>query len=82
MLSFFMPVGADMKMVDFRCANCGRLLAKTNGDTEVKCPRCGAVNKYIMASGKVEYTPKTARRTASDEHASHRSTSSGATFND
>jgi len=61
-----------MKIAEFRCANCGRLLAKTNGDTEIKCPRCGAINRYIAVSGKVEYIPK----------AQHRVTSSGATFTD
>jgi len=61
-----------MKIAEFRCADCGRLLAKTNGDTEIKCPRCGAINRYIVASGKVECIPKT----------QHRTTSSGASFTD
>jgi phage FluMu protein Com len=32
---------------DYRCS-CGRLLAKASGplDVEIKCPRCGALNRF------------------------------------
>ena len=57
--------------IEFRCASCGKLLAKTNGDTDIKCPRCGAMNMYDAVTGKVKYTPKTLK---------DRSQSSGVTF--
>ena len=44
--------------IEFRCACCGKLLAKTNGDTDIKCPRCGSMNYFNAASGDVKYTPK------------------------
>ena len=35
-------------MSDFRCNNCGRLLAKVHGPAkvEIKCPRCKELNLY------------------------------------
>src|SRR5690625_3825659 len=33
------------KMNEVRCHKCNRLLGKTNGDYEIKCPRCGTLNK-------------------------------------
>jgi LSD1 subclass zinc finger protein len=35
-------------MVDFRCEQCNRLLAKIEGSArvEIKCPRCKAMNVY------------------------------------
>ena len=53
-----------MEKKEFRCANCGRLLAKVNGDAEIKCPRCRSMNKYH--DGKVDCIPsKTERGTSS-----------------
>ena len=60
-----------MDKVDFRCSNCGRLLARTNGDTEKKCPRCGAINLLTVSTGTIKCVPKEQRRV----------TSSGMTFN-
>jgi LSD1 subclass zinc finger protein len=50
-----------MKEIDFRCANCARLLAKTSGDTEIKCPRCGAINRYSAETGQIKCIPKDRR---------------------
>lgn len=36
-------------LVDFRCKNCGRLLAKEHiitGKFEIKCNRCGTFNTF------------------------------------
>lgn len=60
-----------MNKVDFRCACCQRLLAKVAGDTEIKCPRCGAINKYNAETGQVHCIPKDKQQ---------RVTSSGMTF--
>ncbi|MFC1571057.1 Com family DNA-binding transcriptional regulator [Candidatus Margulisiibacteriota bacterium] len=37
-------------MKDFRCKQCNRLLAKIEGNTkvEIKCPRCKAMNLYMV----------------------------------
>lgn len=59
------------EVIDFRCANCGRLLAKTDGNTEIKCPRCGAINTYCAADNTIKCSPK---------DKAERSTSSGMTF--
>ena len=50
---------------DFRCGNCGRLLARTDGNTEIKCPRCGALNQYNAETGKVLSVPKEKQRVSS-----------------
>lgn len=59
-------------VIDFRCKHCGRLLAKTDGNTEIKCPRCGAINRYSASDNTIECEPK--------EKSDQRSTSSGMTF--
>lgn len=60
-----------MEKMDFRCSHCGRLLARTNGDTEIKCPRCGAINLLTASTGDIKCIPKDQQR---------RVTSSGMTF--
>ncbi|HAT51488.1 MAG: Com family DNA-binding transcriptional regulator [Nitrospirae bacterium] len=38
-----------------RCSNCGKLLAKgTANNLEIKCPRCGTVNKECHGAPKKE----------------------------
>lgn len=59
---FYREQGEQMEKVEFRCASCGRLLAKTDGNTEIKCPRCGAINKYNAETGKIEFIPRSRQR--------------------
>lgn len=33
---------------DCRCIKCNRLLGKINGQAEIKCPKCGEINKIGM----------------------------------
>lgn len=33
-----------MRLLEFRCAKCGKLLGKIDGGAEIKCPRCRALN--------------------------------------
>lgn len=33
-----------MPLLEFRCKQCGKLLAKLEGKAEIKCPRCGKIN--------------------------------------
>ena len=51
---------------DYRCS-CGRLLAKASGplDVEIKCPRCGALNRF--KTDKAPSLPNPERRRASLE---------------
>lgn len=33
-----------MRLLEFRCAKCGKLLGKIDGGAEIKCPRCRDLN--------------------------------------
>lgn len=33
-----------MELIDFRCGVCNRLLARVNGEAQIKCPRCNTLN--------------------------------------
>lgn len=35
-------------LTDKRCSNCNRLLGKFNGQAEIKCPKCGKINRIGM----------------------------------
>ena len=35
-------------LIDARCSKCNRLLGKFNGQAEIKCPKCGEINKIGM----------------------------------
>ena len=46
--------------IKFRCIGCNKLLAKSDGggDTEIKCPRCGIINRLsAFEAGKQEEKP-------------------------
>jgi len=32
-------------LIDVRCAECGRLLARIRGEYEIKCPKCKGINR-------------------------------------
>ena len=32
-------------LMDTRCSKCNRLLGKFNGQAEIKCPKCGKINR-------------------------------------
>lgn len=32
-------------LVEHRCSKCNRLLGKFNGQAEIKCPKCGKINR-------------------------------------
>ncbi|MFN7191468.1 MAG: Com family DNA-binding transcriptional regulator, partial [Rhodospirillales bacterium] len=51
---------------DYRCS-CGRLLARASGplDVEIKCPRCGALNRFKTEGPSSPSNPE--RRRASLE---------------
>ncbi|WP_347995431.1 Com family DNA-binding transcriptional regulator [uncultured Eubacterium sp.] len=33
------------KLIEHRCSKCNRLLGKFNGQAEIKCPKCGRINR-------------------------------------
>lgn len=33
------------QLVEHRCSKCNRLLGKFNGQAEIKCPKCGKINR-------------------------------------
>jgi len=33
-----------MRLLEFRCAKCGKLLGRIYGGAEIKCPRCRDLN--------------------------------------
>lgn len=35
-------------LIDARCSKCNRLLGKFNGQAEIKCPKCGKINRIGM----------------------------------
>lgn len=38
-------IAKDDNLYEIHCAGCGRLLGKVRGEAELKCHRCGSVNK-------------------------------------
>lgn len=38
----------DDGLHEYRCSTCGRLLARLNGKAEIKCSKCGTINKIEM----------------------------------
>ena len=35
----------NTELVEHRCQHCNRLLGKFNGQAEIKCPKCGKINR-------------------------------------
>lgn len=33
------------RLIEKRCQQCNRLLGKFNGQAEIKCPKCGKINR-------------------------------------
>ncbi|WP_066719922.1 Com family DNA-binding transcriptional regulator [Clostridium sp. Marseille-P299] len=44
-------------MIDFRCKKCDRKLAETDGNTSIKCPRCGNINVLNIKTKEIKTTP-------------------------
>lgn len=39
---------------DCRCIKCNRLLGKFNGQAEIKCPKCGKINRIGVKRWKAD----------------------------
>lgn len=40
-----------VKLHEHRCSKCNRLLGKFNGQAEIKCPKCGKINRIGVKRG-------------------------------
>lgn len=40
-----------VKLSEHRCRKCKRLLGKFNGQAEIKCPKCGEINRIVVNLG-------------------------------
>lgn len=40
-----------VKLSEHRCSKCNRLLGKFNGQAEIKCPKCGEINRIVVNLG-------------------------------
>lgn len=38
-------------LVEHRCQHCNRLLGKFSGQAEIKCPKCGEINRIGVNRG-------------------------------
>lgn len=41
----------NVKLSEHRCSRCNRLLGKFNGQAEIKCPKCGKINRIGVNRG-------------------------------
>lgn len=57
--------------IEFRCKGCDKLLAVTDGNTNIVCPRCSGMNKLNIETKKVTFISRSMR---------NRTTSSGVSF--
>lgn len=48
-----------MKKIELRCGKCRKLLGRVAGSAEIKCSRCGTLNKYDAETNEIELVPKT-----------------------
>ena len=51
----------NAEKMEFRCKGCAKLLAVTDGNTNIVCPRCGGMNKLNIESKKVTYISREMR---------------------
>lgn len=61
----------SVEKIDFRCKGCDKLLAVTDGNTNIVCPRCSGMNKLNIETGKIKFIPRNMR---------NRTTASGVNF--
>lgn len=47
-----------MKKIELRCGQCRKLLGRVAGSAEIKCSRCGTLNKYDAEKNEIELIPK------------------------
>lgn len=61
----------EKNKMEFRCKGCGKLLAKTDGNSDIVCSRCGGMNKLKIKTGSITFISRKMR---------NRTTSSGMRF--
>lgn len=50
-----------MKKIELRCGKCRKLLGRVAGSAEIKCSRCGTLNKYDAETQQIELVPKSSK---------------------
>lgn len=59
------------EMDEVRCSNCRRLLARGHySNIEIKCPRCGAINRFFY-NPKATSLQSARHRASSEKEVSH-----------
>lgn len=61
----------ERKKIEFRCKGCEKLLAVTDGNSDIVCPRCGGMNKLNIETKHIVFISRKMR---------NRTTSSGMRF--
>lgn len=61
----------NTEKIEFRCKGCDKLLAVTDGNTNIVCPRCSGMNKLNIETRKITFISRGMR---------NRKASSGVSF--
>lgn len=52
---------SNTEKIEFRCKGCDKLLAVTDGNTNIVCPRCSGMNKLNINTKKIIFIPRNMR---------------------
>lgn len=59
---------SNAEKIEFRCKGCGKLLAVTDGNANIVCPRCSGMNKLSIQTRKIEFIPRNMRSRKTQPH--------------
>ena len=51
----------NTEKIEFRCKGCDKLLAVTDGNTNIVCPRCSGMNKLNIETRKITFVSRSMR---------------------
>ncbi len=52
---------SNVEKIEFRCKGCDKLLAVTDGNTNIVCPRCSGMNKLNIKTRNISFIPRNMR---------------------
>ena len=52
-----------MEKIELRCGQCRKLLGRVAGSAEIKCSRCGTLNKYDAEKNEIKLVLKSSWNT-------------------